>query len=106
MAGHYEHLEKALCSELEQLDKKYMSGEDMTEQDLKRADMLYHALKSAATYHAMKEADGWGNQQSYRGGGRDNYAMRRGPYMSREMGEGYSGWYPMDYIDPYYRNRY
>ena len=47
-----------MCRELEMLDKKY-GGEtkEMSPQDVERADILYHALKSAATYHAMKDAD-------------------------------------------------
>ena len=57
---HYEHLEDAMCRELEKLDKKYAAEPgEMTEQDVERADVLYHALKSAATYHAMKDAEGW-----------------------------------------------
>ena len=122
MAEHYEHLEKAMCKELEKLDKKYMADVEMTEQELTRADKLYHALKSAATYHAMKDAEEWEDEEgedgysetramrrggrSYRGGsyrrGRD---MRTGRYISRDMEPGYSGHYPMEYIDPMYWER-
>ena len=99
---HYEHLEEAMCRELEKLDKKYAgeSGE-MSVQDAEKADMLYHALKSAATYHAMKDAEGWEEKdasgRSYRRG-RD--AMGR--YVSRDMGYdgGYSGHYP-EWMPPY-----
>ena len=122
MAEHYEHLEKAMCKELEKLDKKYTADVEMTEQDAERADKLYHALKSAATYHAMKDAEEWdetegedglsGNDRSYRrgrmGGGsyRRGRDMRTGRYISRGMDEyGYSGHYPMDYIDPMYEYR-
>lgn len=120
MAEHYEHLEKALCKELEKLDKKYSADVEMTEQDATRANTLYHALKSAETYHAMKDAgeefEGYsgegGRGRSYRGGSRGggSYAPRRSPYTgrftSREMGgEGYSG-YPMDFMDPYWERRY
>ena len=128
----YEHLEKALCKELEKLDKKYTTEVEMTEQDAERADKLYHALKSAATYHAMKEEEEWEGEEgedgysgegrsnrrggrssrggSYRGGG-GSYAQRRSPYtgrfMSREMGGGgYSGGYPMEFIDLYWDRRY
>jgi hypothetical protein len=97
----YENLEETMCRELDKLDKKY-GGEqgDMTVQDAEKIDLLYHALKSAATYHAMKEADeeGWeekdasGRGRSYRRG-RDSM----GRYTSRGMGMGYSGTYPADY---------
>ena len=103
---HYENLEKAMCNELEKLDRKY-GGDvgEMSAQDVERADVLYHALKSAATYHAMKDPEGWEDKdasgRSYRRG-RD--AMGR--YTSRDMGYGYdggySGHYP-DWMPPYYR---
>ena len=122
MAEHYKNLEKAMCKELEKLDKKYTADVEMTEQDAERADKLYHALKSAATYHAMKDAEEWdeqegddghsGNDRSYRrgrmGGGpyRRGRDMRPDMYMSRGMDEyGYSGHYPMEYIDPMYQYR-
>ena len=125
MAERYEHLEKALCKELEKLDKKYTADVEMTEQDAERARKLYHALKSAETYHAMKDAEeledeegeeGYSGEgrsmrrggRSYRGNsyrrGRD---MRTGRYISRGMDDyGYSGHYPMEYIDPMWDRRY
>lgn len=122
MAEHYENLEKAMCKELEKLDKKYTADVEMNPTDLERADLLYHAMKSAATYHAMKDAEEWDDDEgedgyseargmrrgrSYRGG---SYArgrnMRTGRYMSRDMGDGYSERYPMDYIDPYWNRRF
>ena len=112
MSERYEHLEKALCKELEKLDKKYSADVEMTEQDAERADRLYHALKSAETYHAMKDAGEEGEEysRSYRGPRGGSYARGRSPYtgryVSREMGDGYSGHYPMDYIDPYWDRRY
>ena len=118
MAEHYENLEKAMCKELEKLDKKYTADTEMTDVDAERADKLYHALKSAATYHAMKDAEEWddegedgysGDGRSIRRGGRSyrrGRDMRTGRYMSRGMDEyGYSGHYPMEYIDPMYWNR-
>ena len=121
MTKRYENLEKAMCNELEKLDKKY--GGDIAEMsvpDAEKADMLYHALKSAATYHAMKDAEeedaDWG-EDSRSGRGR-SYARYRSPrtgrYVSRDMGDysgrypgeyGYSGTYPMDYITPYWDRR-
>lgn len=82
--NHYENLEHAMCRELEKLDKKYGSDvPEMSVQDVEKADILYHALKSAATYHAMKDADEWdreGSGRSYRRG-RDSM----GRYTSRDM---------------------
>lgn len=114
MANHYEHLEKAMCKELDRLDKKYMEDlPEMSVQDVERADILYHALKSAATYYAMKDAEGYdeddmegsrSGRSSYgRGGQGRSYARGRdsmGRYASRDM-EGYSGHYP-EWMPPYY----
>lgn len=116
----YEHLEKALCKELEKLDKKYSADVEMTEQDAIRANTLYHTLKSAETFHAMKDEEedfegysgegGGRGGRSYRGGRGRSYERGRSPYTgrftSREMGGGYSGGYPMDMIDPYWDRRY
>ena len=94
-----------MCRELEKLDSKYSGGGEMNPQDLERADVLYHALKSAATYHAMKDADEWEDKdasgRSYRRG-RD--AMGR--YTSREMGPGYSGEYGYSGYMPEWMPRY
>lgn len=113
---HYENLEKAMCKELEKLDKKYTAEVEMSEQDVERADVLYHALKSAATYHAMKDAEeeemgeysSARGDRSYRGSSYARYrSPRTGRYMSRGMDwDGYSGHYPMEYIDPYWDRRY
>lgn len=108
---HYENLEKAMCNELEKLDKKYGGDAgEMSVQDVERADVLYHALKSAATYHAMKDADSWGEDDMDRSGmGRYDRSYRRGRdamgrYVSRDMGPGhdYSGHWP-DWMPQYYR---
>ena len=104
----YENLEEALCKELEMLNKKY-SGDvgEMSVQDVEKADKLYHALKSAATYHAMKDAEGWEGRdasgRSYRRG-RDSMG-RYTSYGPGYSGEGYPGWsghYP-DWMPGYYR---
>lgn len=130
MGKHYENLEEAMCKELEMLDKKYAAeAGEMSVGDVEKADKLYHALKSAATYHAMKDAEEWeddeeddasGNGRNYRGrgyGGRymGGYAGGRsyrrgrdsmGRYTSRdmypeEMSERYDMYprYPMSYND-------
>ena len=115
---HYEHLEEAMCKELEKLDKKYANDvPEMTVQDVEKADVLYHALKSAATYHAMKDAEEWDGDMEGSGdrmsrGGRSSYgrdgmdrSYRRGRdsmgrYVSRDM-DGYSGHYP-EWLPPMY----
>lgn len=110
--SHYENLEKAMCKELDKLDKKYMNDvPEMSVQDVERADVLYHALKSAATYHAMKDADEWEEDdmessrggRSYGRGGDRSYRRGRdsmGRYTSRDM-DGYSGRYP-EWMPPMY----
>lgn len=107
MSDRYENLEKAMCKELEKLDKKYTSNTEMDATDADRADKLYHALKCAATYHAMKDAeeedDGYSG--AYRGRSYARGRDARGRYMrSRDME--YSGHYPMDYVDPYWNRGY
>lgn len=93
---HYENLEEAMCKELEILDKKYASKPgEMDIKDVEKADVLYHALKSAETYYAMKEASEWDDGTSEREGrsyrrGRDSM----GRYTSRDMEYDRSGHYP------------
>lgn len=119
---HYENLEQAMCRELEMLDKKYGSEQgEMSAQDVEKADILYHALKSAATYHAMKDAEDWEEDdmegsgegrmsrggRSYYGRGGSDRSYRRGRdsmgrYTSRDMmPDGYSGHYP-EWMPQYY----
>ena len=131
MSKRFKDLDKAMCNELEKLDKKYRGDvAEMTAQDLERADMLYHAMKSAETYYAMVEAEGeedeegmsgeGGSGRNYRSGRGNSYARYRSPrtgrFISRDDGwsgrysgdygySGYSGRYPMDYIDPYWDRR-
>ena len=105
----YENLEEALCRELEKLDKKYGGGTttEMSEQDVERADILYHALKSAATYHAMKDAEergGWDGRDGREdkdayGSGRSYRTGRDG--MWRYDGSGHYPMYPQRYRDGY-----
>lgn len=109
----YENLEKAMCKELEKLDNKYASDvPEMSVQDVERADVLFHAMKSAETYYAMTEWDDEGMEGSGRHGndgrmysGRgQSYRRGRdsmGRYTSREMDPGYSGHYP-EWMPPMY----
>lgn len=107
--NRHDVLEQKMCKELEIIENKYRQNEnmEMTVQDLEKVDKLYHALKSMATYYAMKGADEY--EQGFSGEGRyDGNSGRRGRgmdgrYVSRDMGpqmsggydDGYSGHYPM-----------
>lgn len=89
----YENLEKAMCRELETLDRKYSTEVEMSDKDLERADKLLHALKSNETYFAMKEA----HEYDERYGG-----MSERRYSMGYPEDGYSRhWGPRDRIDPY-----
>lgn len=79
----FESLEKTMCQELEAIEQKIKGGAEMSETDLKRVDMLAHAMKSLATYKAMKEAE----EYEYDDGmsGRRGRGMN-GRYMSRDYG--------------------
>lgn len=106
----HENLEEAMCRELNMLDQKYANETgEMSAQDVEKADILYHALKSAATYYAMKEAEDWDDDDSRSGRGypgrNGDRSYRRGRdgmgrYTSRDM-DGYSGHYP-EWMPPMY----
>ncbi len=105
----FENLENTLCDELDHLNEKYKNGQEMSSGDLQKADALFHALKSAATYKAMKEAEGMDGQSERSYG---SYARGRsrttGRYMSRDMGSrdmGSRDGYPREMIDPYWDRR-
>ena len=73
-----------------------MFGTEMTDKDLERADKLAHAMKSLATYKAMKEAEeeyDEGNMSGYRGRGRN------GRYVSREGATSYADGYSRGYSE-------
>ena len=102
----FEHLENAMCEELDRLNEDYKSGKEITAGDLAKADLIGHALKSLATYEAMKgEYDGQ-SERSY-----GSYARGRsrttGRYISRDGGSmmGSRAGYPREMIDPYYDRR-
>ena len=61
----YIHLRQKMCKELESLEEKYRNGAEMSEGDLRRIEMLTHAMKSLATYVAMKEAEDYRTEQNY-----------------------------------------
>lgn len=115
----HEILEQKMCKELETLEDKYRSGEQLSMQDLEKIDKLYHALKSMATYNAMKEAEDYSEEGWSSEGGNSGRRGRaaNGRFVSRDMdrsnsyadgySEGYSeamnqmngnsGHYPMYY---------
>jgi len=73
---------EVLHHEMDMLEEKYSGGKTpMTSQDLEHIDKMAHALKSLATYDAMK-----GNSEY--GGSYDSYARGRsrmtGRYISRD----------------------
>ena len=55
----------ALHREMDELDEKYGSGNQMNNQDLEHIDKIAHALKSIITYDAMMAGDS--ERGSYRG---------------------------------------
>lgn len=89
-------LEQKMCHELEEISGRLLAGQDMTTQDLDRIDKLFHALKSMATYRAMKEA-GEHESEGY-SGYRNQSGMNRRSYdkgYSQGYAEGQmSGHYP------------
>lgn len=95
----FEHLENAMCEELDKLNEKYQQGQEISAGDLQKADIIGHALKSLTTYEAMKGESGYDGGSYARGRSRTT-----GRYMSRENGMARSG-YPRDMIDPYWDRR-
>lgn len=101
----FESLEKNMCKELEALDQKIKSGTEMSMQDLEKADKLAHALKSLATYSAMKGAeechdwDGGNGMSGHAHPETDKYAeaYNRGYHEGMRAGQNQSnmsGFYP------------
>lgn len=93
----FEFLEKKMCKELEALDQKLEAGSDMTVQDLEKIDKLAHAMKSLATYKAMKDAEEYTNhgiegRQSKMYGREDEYSEGYSRGYSEAMNQ--SGHYP------------
>jgi len=93
----FEALEKAMCKELETLEKKMNGSAEMSIQDLDKIDKLVHAMKSLVTYKAMKEAE-----EDY--GEEDGMSGRRGRgmngrYVSRDGGSSYADGYSQGYSE-------
>ena len=103
----YEHLEEAMCKELEKLDKKYGGDIEMSPQDLETARLLYSSLMKADTLYSMQEEREMKDEMDGSGYGRYGRSYRRGRdalgrYTSRDMMPEYSGHYP-EWMPPYYR---
>lgn len=105
MARRYMNLESKLCRELEMLEEKYRNGHEMSEGDLRKIDLLAHAMKCLATFVAMRESDYQEEQyidasrmgnNSYMNNSYMNYNRGMdGRYTSRDMDPNMSGHYPM-----------
>ena len=91
----FETLEKSMCKELEAIEQKLKGGAEMSMQDLDKADKLAHAMKSLATYKAMKEAEEYEGDMSGRRGRAAN-----GRFVSREGGgSSYADGYSQGYLE-------
>lgn len=103
----HEVLEQKMCKELEQLEAKYASNpaQQLSSQDLEAIDKLYHALKSLATYTAMKESEEYGEEGWSSEGGAGGNSGRRGRssvtgrYVSRDGGSSYADGYSQGYSE-------
>ena len=86
----FEGICEALYRELDMLNSKLQGGKSpMTSQDLDYIDKMAHALKSLATYDAMKGNSEYGG--SYDGSYARGRSRTTGRYISRdnEMTAGY-----------------
>ena len=92
----FETLEKKMCMELEAIEQKLSGGTEMTETDLKRIDLLAHAMKSLATYKAMIDPEGWEEDMGM--SGRRGRAAN-GRYVSRDGGNSYADGYSRGYYE-------
>ena len=94
--NRHDILEQKMCKELELLEQRYSANTaEMSIQDLDKIDKLYHALKSMATYHAMKDAEEY--EQGGFSGRRGRAA--NGQYVSRDGGDSYHEGYANGYSE-------
>lgn len=111
----YENIDKALCREMEKLDKKYAGDVEMSRTDLETIRLLRSAMLKGQTIEAMEEDREWDDdmdESGRRGNDGRMYSGRSyrrgrdamGRYTSRDMysGDGYSGHYP-EWMPPYPR---
>lgn len=92
----FEALEKKMCMELEALEQKIKGNGEMSVQDLDKVDKLAHAMKSLATYMAMKEAEEYETDGMSGRRGRNSV---NGRYMSRDGGQSYAEGYSQGYAE-------
>lgn len=105
MMNKFEALEKSMCRELEAIEQKLKGGAEMSVQDLEKADKLAHAMKSLATYKAMKEAEGYEEDAGFSGDGSNGGNMGNSGYRGRAMNGRYVSrtgrMYPQSYDEGY-----
>ena len=75
-----EIIERQLLKERDQIAENIQKNQAITSQELEKLDKIYHALKSQATYCAMKEATEYDEDGMSGRRGRDS----NGRYTSRE----------------------
>ena len=98
----FENIENVLCAELDKINEKYQDGNEISSGDLHTVDTIFHALKSAETYKAMKDYDDGASERSYARG----RSRVTGRYMSRDGGSYMrSGRDPREMVDPYWDRR-
>lgn len=95
----FESLEKSMCKELEAIEQKMKAGTEMSVQDLDKVDKLTHAMKSLATYKAMKEAEEYGYSEEGGMSGRRGRSPVTGRYVSRDGGNSYADGYSRGYSE-------
>ena len=79
----FDGITEAINREMERLDEKYASGSNqMNNTDLNDIDKMAHALKSLATYEAMKGHSEYGG--SYDGSYARGRSRMTGRYISRD----------------------
>ena len=93
----FEALEKSMCMELEAIEQKMKGGTEMSMADLEKVDKLTHAMKSLATYNAMKEAEEWENEGGM--SGRRGRSPSTGRFVSRDGGGSYAEGYSRGYSE-------
>ena len=100
MEAKHDIIERKMCKEIETIEEKYRANPtaEMTVQDLDKLDKLYHALKSKATYDAMKEAEEYEGESEGTSTrrGRSNVTGR---YVSRNSTDDYNEGYARGYSE-------
>lgn len=86
----FEGICEAIHRELDELDKKYESGAQLSKQDLEDLNKMAHTLKSLKTCEAMEGNSEYGSYDGSYARGRSRttgrYVSRDGGYESRDGG--------------------